>query len=131
MPALLLLPVLFFCLGLFGALALLLVAALVEALILWAFGWESLLRAWRDAFWASLAGVLAAISLGVILGASVRSWWGLAAAVVFAVAVEFDILLLLRRDIAPRRLLLICAAANAASYLLAGLAFLLYNAAIR
>ena len=106
------------CLGLFLALALVLLIALVEALVLWGFDWGTFFRSWRDAFWANLASTLAGIPLGLVMQETMLTWWGLAISALLSVAIESVVLWLLKRDIAPKRLLLICGAANAASYFL-------------
>ena len=114
-----------FCLGFFAALALVLVVALVEALVLWAFDWGTFSRAWRDAFWANLTSAAAGIPLGLVMKGTMLTWWGIVICALLSVAIEFGVLWLLKRAVAPKRLLLICGVANAASYFLIVLFLLL------
>jgi hypothetical protein len=115
-----------FCLGLFLALALVLVVALVEALVLWGlFGWETLFRTWRQTFWANLVSAAAGVPLSLVMQEMMLTWWGLAICAVLSVAIESGVLWLLNRKVALKRLLLGCAAANLASYILIALMLLI------
>lgn len=120
------------CLGLFLALGLVLVIALVEALVLWGlFDWKPLFRTWRYAFWANLVSAVAGVPLSLVMQEMMLTWWGLAICAVLSVAIESGVLWLLNRKAAPKRLLLGCAAANAASYVLIALILLVRYLVLR